>query len=138
MIDTDRAAKLIRMLWSTNDGEKLASCRALTKMGIHEVAAMIDGITVSNDNDPMAHGRQEAANRRFHYNRGKEDGRKLDAALIKKLRGNLKHFSVTCEACGRHFLSRRRDRKTCSVRCRVSIHRHPGKHVHQRWTERGP
>jgi hypothetical protein len=49
-MNTEKAAKLIRMLSSDNDGEVLAAARQLAKIGVHEVAERVaQSVTASGN-----------------------------------------------------------------------------------------
>ncbi len=45
------------------------------------------------------------------------------ASLKAQLAAAPRGFSRTCAACGKPFVASRPDAKTCSVRCRVALHR---------------
>lgn len=49
-MNTNKAAKLIRMLSSTADGEVLAAARQLNAMGIHEIAGRIENSETATRN----------------------------------------------------------------------------------------
>jgi hypothetical protein len=111
-MDHAKAAKLIRMLSSPNEGEVLNAARALTHMGIHDVAEQVE-------NPPWPEPviryktRAEAAAEIMHLN-----------LRVEELQGQLAKFAFRCcAACGEPFRAGRADATTCSQRCRTRLHR---------------
>jgi hypothetical protein len=97
-MDKVRAAKLIRMLSSSNEGEVLNAARLLTRMDIYAVAEAVEGGGWSN----------EVA---------------LLSGEIERLQAQLAAIAPRhCVVCGEVFAGRR-DAVTCSPRCRVRLHR---------------
>jgi uncharacterized paraquat-inducible protein A len=119
-MDSEKAAKLIRMLSSTNDGEVLNAARALQRMGVHDVAERIE----------EGEGFDFAAFIRNSVRRSEAPGSKAKAeiarlmARVEELESQLAKFGNRhCVVCGKPFVARRSDAATCSPRCRVRLHR---------------
>jgi hypothetical protein len=119
-MDTEKVAKLIRMLSSANDGEVLNAARALNRMGIHDVSERLEG----------GGGFDFAAFIRNSLRRTQPPGAKAKAeiarlsALVEELQLQLAKFSNRrCVVCEKPFVAARSDAATCSPRCRVKLHR---------------
>jgi hypothetical protein len=114
MIDASKAAKLIRMLSSPNQGEVINAARMLCKMDIHKVAARIEtgSSTVYDqaDNDDL----------RDEVERLEEVIRRMNRSIDKRV------TKATCVVCKHVFLAGRSDAKTCSPKCRTARHRQLG------------
>jgi hypothetical protein len=111
-MDRRRAAKLIRMLSSSNQGEVTAAARALVRMDIHKVADLIE------HHEPIVVRmlpRQTPARREIV---------RLNA-LVKELQAEaaaLCKVTRPCAFCGDPFVGRS-DAMTCSSSCRTALHR---------------
>ncbi len=107
-IDPQRAAKLIRMLSSSNDGEVVTAARMLCKMDIHKVAERIEGgADNSGDEDLIA-----------EIDELRDEVRSLRAELRTATPNK-----IECVVCKKAFVAGRSDAKTCSSRCRTALHR---------------
>jgi hypothetical protein len=107
-MDKERVGKLIRMLSSPNEGEVLAAARALNKIDVHKVAALLE-----KTGDPLS--LRDALNG-FNASAAKWE--------IKGLKERLEAAGESyCFVCGRPFIARRKDAKTYSPRCRTKMHR---------------
>jgi hypothetical protein len=109
-----KAAKLIRMLSSSNQGEVLAAARALCRMGIHDVAERIeDGQRVETV---------------IRYARPRRTKAKAEiarlSALVERLQSELGRFTYRCcLVCDTPFVAGRSNATTCSAKCRIRLHR---------------
>jgi hypothetical protein len=113
-VDHVKAAKLIRMLSSSNEGEVLAAARALCRMDIHKVAERIEN----------GSGMETAT----RYTRPRRTKAQAEIARlsrqVEELQGRLARFLYrNCLVCGEPFVAGRADATTCSPRCRTRLHR---------------
>ena len=111
-MDHAKAAKLIRMLSSPNQGEVLAAARALCRMDIHKVAERVET------------GMETV----IRYARPRRTKAKTEIArlsqLVEELQSRLAKFVYrNCLVCGEPFVAGRSDASTCSQRCRTALHR---------------
>jgi hypothetical protein len=111
-MDPTKAAKLIRMLSSSNDGEVLNAARLLTKMDIHKVAERVEvsAETVIRYTQPRR-------------TRARAEIDRL-SRLVDDLQSQLAKFTYRCcLICDKPFVAGRSDASTCSPRCRIKLHR---------------
>jgi hypothetical protein len=116
-----RVAKLIRMLASPSEPERLAAARALARMDIHKIAGMVGRQRPEPAWLVAAVDARVAEMRRLYEGSRKtaRAWRKLYEESRKQLEADLK----ACAVCGRAFRPKRADAVTCSGRCRVRLHR---------------
>jgi uncharacterized paraquat-inducible protein A len=117
-----RVAKLIRMLASPSEPERLVAARALTRMDIHKIAEMVGGERSEQPAWLVAAIDARVVEMRRLYEGSRKTARawrKLYEESRKQLEADLK----ACAVCGRAFRPKRADAVTCSGRCRVRLHR---------------
>lgn len=112
-------AKLIRMLSSPSEAERLTAARKLVAIGVHEIAAVIE----ANENDDPLPSYGSKKYRRRMSQRILELRLKQEMKENSELRGELRRLrSRKCAVCGESFAGRSGAR-TCSKKCRARLHR---------------
>jgi len=108
-MDRTKVAKLIRLLSSPNDGEVIAAARALSRIGIHEIAEHVEQPETDKPGGRAAFAALELVRLNLE---------------VERLESQLAQFTNRrCFVCDRPFVAGRADAVTCSARCRTRLYR---------------